>query len=181
MPRPPQAALLLLEELGVSDRRHLAGRSRAEHLTATFEILADWDAPEEVTLAGLFHSVYGTEAFDHPSLPPDGLSRLKVRNAIGAAAERLAYMFCALEREMFLANPAGRRLANRFDGTTLAFQAGDLAAICEIYMANEIDLAIAKKGRDPKRVAAKAQPIVGLLLPHLSERSRQVWRRYAEL
>jgi Domain of unknown function (DUF6817) len=181
MPRPPQAALLLLEELGVSDRRHLAGRSRAEHLTATFEILADWDAPEEVTLAGLFHSVYGTEAFDLPSLPPDGLSRLKVRNAIGAAAERLAYMFCALEREMFLANPAGRRLANRFDGTTLAFQAGDLAAICEIYMANEIDLAIAKKGRDPKRVAAKAQPIVGLLLPHLSERSRRVWRRYAEL
>jgi hypothetical protein len=110
MPRPPQAALLL-EELGVSDHSHLAGRSRAEHLTATFEILADWGAPEEVTLAGLFHSVYGTDAFDHPSLPPDGLSRLRVRNAVGAAAERLAYMFCALEREIFLANPAGRRLA----------------------------------------------------------------------
>jgi Domain of unknown function (DUF6817) len=182
MPRPPQAALLLLEELGVSEtRRHLAGRSFAEHLTATFEILADWGAPEEVTLAGLFHSVYGTEAFDHPSLPPDGLSRLRVRNTIGAAAERLVYMFCALEREMFLANPAGRRLANRFDGTALAFRAGDLAAVCEIFMANEIDLAIAKKGRDPKRVAAKAQPIVLLLLPHLPERSRQVWRRYAEL
>jgi hypothetical protein len=81
---------------------------------------------------------------------------------------------------MFLANPAGRRLANRFDGTALDFRAGDLAAICEIFMANEIDLAIAKGGRDPKRVAAKAQPIV-VLLPHLPERSRQVWRRYAEL
>ena len=181
MPRPPQAALLLLEELGVSDRRHLAGRSLAEHLTATFEILADWGAPEEVTLAGLFHSVYGTEAFDHPSLTPDGLSRLRVRNAIGVAAERLAYMFCALEREMFLANPAGRRLANRFDGTTLAFRAGDLAAICEIFMANEIDLAIAKKGGDPKRIVAKAGPIVKVLLPHLTERSRRIWRRYAEL
>ena len=181
MPRPPQAALLLLEELAVSDRRHLAGRSLAAHLTATFEILADWGAPQEVMLAGLFHSVYGTEAFDHPSLPPDGHSRLRVRSAIGAAAERLAYMFCALEREAFLADPTGRRLANRFDGTALTFRAGDLAAICEIFMANEIDLAIAKKGGDPKRVAAKAQPIVELLLPHLPERSRQVWRRYAEL
>jgi hypothetical protein len=180
MPRPPQAALLLLEELGVSDRRHLAGRSRAEHLIATFEILADWNAPEDVTLAGLFHSVYGTEAFDHPSLLPDGLSRLRVRNAIGAAAERLAYIFCALDREMFLADPIGRRLANRFDGTGLAFRGGDPAAICEILMANEIDLAIAKKGRDPKRVVAKVQPIVELL-PYLPERSRQVWRRYTEL
>jgi hypothetical protein len=179
MPRPPQAALLLLEEIGVSETDHLAGRSLAEHLTATFEILADWGAPEEVTLAGLFHSVYGTEAFDHPSLPPDGLSRLRVRYAIGTAAERLVYMFCALEREMFLANPAGRGLANRFDGTALVFRAGDLAAICEIFMANEIDLAIAKKGRDPRRIAAKTQPIVELLLPHLPERSRQVWRRYA--
>src|SRR5262245_31983563 len=123
MPRPPQAALLLLEELGMNDRRHLAGRSLAEHLNATFDILADWGAPEEVRLAGLFHSVYGTEAFDHPTLPPDGLSRLRVRGAIGTAAERLAYLFCALEREPFLANPSGGRLANRFDGTALAFRA----------------------------------------------------------
>jgi hypothetical protein len=86
-------------------------------------------------------------------------------------------MFCALERDMFLANPAGR-LANRFDGTALAFRVGDLAAICEIFMANEIDLAIAKKGHDPNRVIAKVQPIMELLLPHLSERSRQVWQRY---
>src|SRR5262245_63530014 len=130
MPRPPQAAVLLLEELAVGDRRHLAGRSLAEHLTATFEILAEWGAPEEVTLAGLFHSVYGTEAFDHPSLPPDGHSRGRVRSVIGSAAERLAYMFCAVERGMFLADPARRRLANRFDGTALVFRSGGVGALC---------------------------------------------------
>ena len=178
---PPSAALAFLEQVGAATRRHLAGRTLLDHLRSTYELLAGWQAPEEIALAGLFHSIYGTEVFDHPSLPPDRQSRQAVCAVIGETAERLSYLFCAMERQAFVENPATPILANRFDGSSLVVQPADLAALCEILFANEIDLAIAKKGPDPSRILAKTKTLADRLLPHLPDRAVSAWRQLTGL
>src|SRR5207253_1498525 len=67
------------------------------HLLGVYTDLKEWGCPEHVVLAGLFHSIYGTEAFQGFSLPLS--KRDEVRGLIGERAERLAYLNCALTRE----------------------------------------------------------------------------------
>lgn len=75
--------------------RH-SGREFLEHLKGTHDILRDWGNPEHVCLAGLFHSVYGTQHFHHQSV--DFKDRPVIRALIGQPAERLVYLFCVLDR-----------------------------------------------------------------------------------
>jgi hypothetical protein len=50
---------------------HLAtGEDFLSHLTGVEAVLRDWGEPEPVCLAGLFHSIYGTEGFQVPWCPP---------------------------------------------------------------------------------------------------------------
>lgn len=67
------------------------------HLLSVYTDLKKWDCPEHVVLAGLFHSIYGTEAFQGFALPVE--RRQEIRDLIGDRAERLAYVNCALTRE----------------------------------------------------------------------------------
>lgn len=86
----------LNECLGASDVRH-SGRTLFEHLKGTYEILAKQDASQDVCLAGLFHSIYGTSYFKHASLDSKNPShRALVRELIGERAEHLAYIFSTL-------------------------------------------------------------------------------------
>ena len=66
-------------------------RTLLDHLIGTYNLLQGWDASESVCLAGLFHSVYGTEGF-HATLAgiPD---RKIIVNIIGREAEALAWLF----------------------------------------------------------------------------------------
>jgi hypothetical protein len=177
MRQPPAPAIAFLEQIGANERRHVADRTLYDHLISTYGLLAGWQAPEEITLAGLFHSVYGTQAFDHPSLPPDQQSRQRVRQIIGETAERLSYLFCAMDRQAFFNDPKTSILIDRFDGSALALLPEDSMALCEILFANEIDLAIAKKGGDPAKILAKMKTLADHLLPHLPDRAAEAWRR----
>ena len=53
-------------------------------------------------LAGLYHSVYGTEKFRKQTVPLE--ARDAVRGAIGRQAEEIAYLYCALSRESLYRN-----------------------------------------------------------------------------
>lgn len=79
--------------------RH-TGRSLLDHLIGTYRLLDAWGAPQYVQLAGLFHSVYGTVHFKPTAVRLT--RRAEVRNVIGRPAERLAYLFCALDRPKVL-------------------------------------------------------------------------------
>ena len=69
------------------------------HLIGVNDLLRGWDVPHHVQLAGLFHSVYGTEGFDPgKSFVVPYTSRPTIIDAIGAKAERLSFIFCVLER-----------------------------------------------------------------------------------
>lgn len=66
------------------------------HLIGVYKDLKEWGCEEHVMLAGLFHSIYGTEQFQGFKLPLT--DRDTVRELIGEKAERLAYVNCALVR-----------------------------------------------------------------------------------
>jgi hypothetical protein len=73
--------------------------SLLEHLVETRELLEAWGASPAVCTAGLFHSVYGTESFQHVTV--DGADRDTVRSIIGHDAERLVYLFSVMTGESF--------------------------------------------------------------------------------
>jgi hypothetical protein len=56
----------------------------------------DWGAPEYLTNAGLFHSIYGTEGFQGFSLPLS--ERPAIQKLIGTRAEKLCFIFCMVDR-----------------------------------------------------------------------------------
>jgi len=74
-----------------SDIEH-SGISLASHLLGVYSFLRLAKAPEYVCLAGLFHSIYGTEFYDADIK----IDRTHVRNYIGKEAEELVFLFCHL-------------------------------------------------------------------------------------
>ena len=170
MAEPPARLVSLLEELAAGSTPHRAERTLAEHLVETWRVLDGWGAPPHVAAAGLIHSVYGTEAFDIASTGHGSLARRRVRRAAGDAAEALAYAFCALERRTWLADPFAVPLRDRFCGGELDLTRRQRAALAEILLANEIDLAFARKAGDVAKVAAKAAPVFLALKPALPRR-----------
>lgn len=76
-----------------------SGASLLDHLEGVERLLIKWNAPSHVCLAGLFHSVYGTEAFRRAVVRPG--DRNRVREVIGTQAERLVHLFCGMRMTSF--------------------------------------------------------------------------------
>jgi len=75
---------------------HTGSASFDEHLKGVQAILRYWNSPVHLTNAGLFHSIYGTEGFQGFSLPLS--ERSAIKNLIGTKAEKLAFVFCMVDR-----------------------------------------------------------------------------------
>lgn len=90
---------------------HTGDAAFDDHLKGVQSVLRNWDAPEYLADAGLFHSIYGTEGFQGFALPLS--ERNSVRSLIGEKAEKLAWTFCMLDRwtmdqHLFQWNPGDR-------------------------------------------------------------------------
>jgi len=92
---PPAYLLEWLRSQGASEMPH-SGRTLLDHLANTYCILASSEQPASVCAAGLFHSVYGTNAFRRVTVAAS--RRDEVRALIGEEAERLAWLFGTIER-----------------------------------------------------------------------------------
>jgi aspartyl/asparaginyl beta-hydroxylase (cupin superfamily) len=86
---------------GAGQYVHGGTRSLLDHLTGTRDILARWQQPEHLQLAGMLHSVYGTEVYAPQLLNPS--ARDELRGLAGERAERLAYLFGVVPRRRLLA------------------------------------------------------------------------------
>lgn len=75
---------------------HTGSAAFDEHLKGVQAVLRYWDAPDYLTNAGLFHSIYGTEGFQGFSLPLS--ERSAIQNLIGEKAEKLCFWFCMVDR-----------------------------------------------------------------------------------
>lgn len=71
-----------------------SGRTLLEHLWGTYTILKREGHSEYICLAGLFHSIYGTNKFTHKS----ETNRDVIKNLIGEDAERLVWLFSDPDR-----------------------------------------------------------------------------------
>lgn len=78
---------------------HAQGRTLEKHLRGTQRILAAWDQSATLQRAGLCHSLYSTDAFEHSSVPLTNRNRLQ--KAIGKQSEELVFLFCAIQRAPF--------------------------------------------------------------------------------
>ena len=97
---------------------HTGSAAFDDHLKGVQAILRFWNSPVHLTNAGLFHSIYGTEGFQGFSLPLS--ERSAITNLIGAKAEKLAYVFCMVDR-------------STVDETVFDWKKEDLSSTTSIY------------------------------------------------
>lgn len=86
----PDELRSFLADLPGIDAPH-TDRFLLDHLVGTFELLAQWKAPKHVCEAGLFHSIYGTEAYPAATIATS--DRLQLTGRIGSKSERLVLAF----------------------------------------------------------------------------------------
>lgn len=90
-----------LERFGISNTTH-SKKTLISHLRGTYEILKKWDCENYICMAGLCHSIYGTESF---SIAPATLdNREFMKTLIGQEAEELTYLFGAHQKESLWKN-----------------------------------------------------------------------------
>jgi hypothetical protein len=128
-------------------KAHLAPHrtlSLEHHLVNTCNILTSWRQPPHVQYAGLVHSVYSTDTFRHRTFTLD--ERDRVRELVGEAAERLAYLYCVIDRRELLSavrsslsTPDVFEVTNRLDGEPVAISRGDAGGLVVVYMANAVE------------------------------------------
>jgi len=115
-----------------------SGRTLRDHLKGTFALLQFWGCDEVTCVAGLLHSVYGTNAFRRSCL--DTSERPRLRQLVGCDVEKLVYLFCASERpRAFLQAIASSQITDRFDGSKHEVSRDILQKLMAIECANLIE------------------------------------------
>ncbi len=135
----PTDAFGLLEACGAGAIPHPGGML-LDHLQRTAQLLNEWDASEEVVLAGLCHAVYGTDGFDHPLV--DLSCRADVAGVVGPDAEAVVYRYASCDRR-FTFPHLGRdpvKFRDRFTGEVDAVEPTQLQEFMELTFANELDV-----------------------------------------
>src|SRR6266542_3914162 len=109
------------------------------HLIGVYTDLKEWGAPEHLVLAGLFHSIYSTEAFQKFGLPLE--KRDEVRALIGERAERLCYINCALKRDSLDASVAAgtAQLWDRFRDQPLEISAEEFTELVTLHLCDRLE------------------------------------------
>lgn len=104
--------LIALKRLGTFKKQHnrRMGLTLGEHLTNTYDDLIRMGVDEEVALAGGLHSIYGTNSFRSSTVNPD--QRPVIRQLFGERPERLAWLFCTINR------PQGLETGHIYDWKT---------------------------------------------------------------
>jgi len=135
-----ERALDALAVAGAAGTAHPSGTLLA-HLRGTAECLARWGAPEHLRLAGLYHSVYGTEAFRTTTIAP--AERGRVRARIGARAERLVHLYSTIARRTLYENlgrGAPYTVVDRGTGEAIALEGvEELADLMTLDVANRLE------------------------------------------
>lgn len=124
----------LLDFVPVKKIEHF-GRPLKQHLIGTHDLLDEWENSEDVCLAGLFHSVYGTNTFLQAALTTE--SRDDVRSLIGERAEALVYVFGMSDRKSLL-------LDNRSAPYCwIDHRSGRQTEICNEMLSNLVEMEVA--------------------------------------
>lgn len=155
---------------------HLNG-NLLEHLVGTWRILHAGMRPSYLCLAGFLHSIYSTEHYPYAALKIT--ERNRVRKAVGARAEKLAYLFCVLEKRHLWTTSNSSRFhygRNRLSGEQVRIAVREYNDLQQLECANYIEqcseedgsprpfmawyLDLQRKGRLPERADAESKQII---------------------
>ena len=133
-----------LKDLGVGEFAHLNGNLES-HLLGTYQLLMEWDNPEYLCDAGLYHAVYGTQPLNRLGIPHKEYApsdRPEIKAIIGEESEQLVYLFGACDRDYFYPQIGSSKTVyrDRFTGKDQEMPPKTLNAILEITMANELEI-----------------------------------------
>ncbi|MFI1827550.1 DUF6817 domain-containing protein [Streptomyces sp. NPDC020412] len=143
-PTPPagaaDGALALLNRLGAAAIAHPGG-NLVDHLQRVRSQLAAWGARPALQLAGLCHSLYGTDGFPAVLLPHE--RRAELASVIGAEAEEAVYLYGACDRGATYRDlaRADAPFHDRLTGRPHPLTARRRRDLAELTAANELDLA----------------------------------------
>jgi hypothetical protein len=132
------AAKTYLENRGAGKIPHVRG-SLLDHLSRIEQMLKTWETPEHVQLAGLFHSVFGTDHFKEQVLQQDDMDR--VRLLIGDEALRLVTLFSSIDRFTFSSKrlPSGYSALHKDTYTPVPLSREETSGLLHILLANAMD------------------------------------------
>lgn len=131
-------ARAFLAARGADEVPHAQG-TLVDHLDRVAARLQSWGCSDPVVTAGLVHVAYSTDGFDQALL--DVSERHLLREAVGDAAEELAYRFGAMEQRAFL-RQLGQPLVvwtDRFTGASVTLDPPEVAPLVQLWLANELD------------------------------------------
>lgn len=86
-----EKAIEFVKEQAVNIRH--GSRTLCDHLMGTYELLKDWGCNKPTRLAGLYHSIYGTNVFHRSLTESMGIDRLDIIGKIGVEADMLVNIF----------------------------------------------------------------------------------------
>jgi len=128
-----------LERFGISTTSH-SQESLLSHLKGTWSILNHWNCEEATSLAGLCHSIYGTESFLKVSATLD--NREYLQSLIGIEAENLAYLFGAHKKDSLWENlnrSGNFSIHDRFVNQSRVISKKELSDLITITLANWLE------------------------------------------
>lgn len=137
-----ESVMQVLEDWPASATRH-SGRSLLQHLKGTAEQLRVWNASDEVVIAGLLHSVRGTDHF--PAPPEIGPSLQGVLNDLSPHTENLVELWGTIQRASLFAaalsepEPDGSRLVQTVSGKKRKITREELGDLALIAAANAVE------------------------------------------
>ncbi|MFK8017576.1 MAG: DUF6817 domain-containing protein [Gammaproteobacteria bacterium] len=171
----PPELVVLLDECGTKESAHSAGTLR-EHLSGTHDLLKAWGNPDHVVLAGLFHSIYGTQYFKVQSAQSSYRSR--IQQGIGDEAENLAYLFCTVDRMglAFELDKPEPRLWDVFGECFVSVSPIVLQELVEIDVANSVEQYQRAKPMSPAQLSHFKQKYARCE-PYVTSKAQQAFER----
>jgi len=132
-----------LDAIGAAGLPHADSRSLSAHLLGTRALLIRWGAPEHVSIAGMFHSVYSTESYRLTAVSYE--NRKALAEMIGTEAEDLVYLFSRIKLRNLMSDSTRKILASGPDSliTFAEHTSPDLSvkALGGIYLMHAANLA----------------------------------------
>jgi hypothetical protein len=129
-----------LRQVAAADVPHTGG-TYLGHVAAVHRDLKKWGCGDDVAHAGLFHSIYGTGLFQRFKLPLE--RRGEVRALIGERAERLAYLFCAVDYnsldEAIERGTPPYRMLDRFRGETIEMTGQEFEDLLRVQLVDWLE------------------------------------------
>jgi len=157
-----------------ADQLGHSGGDLLSHLEGVAGMLEQWNAPEPLRLAGLYHSVYGTESFSQTALDPSLRDRL--RDQIGSEAETLVFYFGMMAKKSFYANLGTTppySILCRLTGNRYPLTEREFDALCELTVANWLE----QRPRAAEQYQFIQADAFRAMRPHLTE---PAWRAISD-